>query len=495
MTKRQPSKANYLVFVLSLMLGAGMAGWGFIVLNKQKLSFQWPTTNGTIVQADRVYMPGRDSSHYRANVTYDYKVNGTRYVSGQISLWSSDLDGYDSINETFVTMHKVGTEVDVYYDPKNPANSVLLPGANDKLNELMMGAGGLLVVLGIIGIIARLRQEPRLMAVLNAPDAQTRIVQMRRGDIEKGIKGFLINLMIAMGFLMFAGALLLPPFLMGPAVTLEAQHKTNPSLFVWGIACIAGFTVFFVIGASKSRSAGCPVCRNMLNKKVFSTHQCSRCGTRIIFEGESASAIPAIEAVGAGAHSTAHPTRTGRHRTTITFQFRKDRFIDVAGLVAFPILFFWLWVGSEQRRDRGVGFICTILFSVLGCVYYFFPDSLGASKSRSSKKAQEPENKFGPYALDFGIILSAPVGLLIYLMLLTWQHQRLGKAGLIGVVIGFPVAVGIVTYICKQRFTRAQKLKLPKPPSFVPLTLLALWLVGTFIWVVFAVCLFYRLRA
>lgn len=485
MTRRSPSRANYLAFVFCVLLGAAAAGWGFIVLEKQKASFQWPATSGSIVQADRVIIPAHGSLHYRADVMYSYKINGARYVSRQISLWSADLEGYDSISKPFVEAHTAGMDVAVYYDPKNPANAVLLPGANEKLNELMMGWGGFLLVLGIVGIVACYRQEPRLAAVLNAPDAQTRTVQMRRDDIEKGINGMLINLMIGMCFLVFAIGLLLPPFLTGPAIMLEAQHKVSPSLSGWGIACLGGFIVCLVIGARKSRSADCPVCRNFLNKKTFSTHQCSRCGTRIIFEGESAPTVPTT-AMAPVAHGTVHATGTREHQTTIGFQFQKDKFIDITGLVAFPTLYSWLWVALDKDVGHGVAVLFTILFLILGCVYYFYPKSLGALNSRSSKKAQEPDDKkSGPYALDSSIILSPLVGLVVYLLYLTWQHQRPGKTGSIGLVIGFPVAVGIATYVWKVRSDRADKLKLPQPPGFVSGLLVGLWLVGFFVWILF----------
>jgi hypothetical protein len=280
------------LFAISILLGLGVASYGFVVLQKQKTSFQWPTTSGTIVHSERVYEPSRDNSHYRADVTYSYQLNGARYMSHQISLWSADLDNYDEVNKVFVSNHQPGTAVDVYYDPKNPANAVLIPGANEKLNELLMGYGAFLAVVGTIGIIARLRKQPRLTSLLNAPDAATRTVRMKMADIEKGWNILAVHMLIGMLFMILAIGLILPPLLSGPSVLLEAPHQTNPWQFIWGIACLGGFIGSLLIGARRARIVECPICRNTLNKTTFRTHQCSRCGTRIIFEDQNLQSTP-----------------------------------------------------------------------------------------------------------------------------------------------------------------------------------------------------------
>lgn len=172
--------------------------------------------------------------------------------------------------------------------------------------------------------------------------------------------------------------------------------------------------------------------------------------------------------------------------------FQKNRFVDVAGLIAFPILFLWLWAGAEKDFRPHSAVLFTTIFSIIGAFYCFVPATLGAG-SHSSRKKSEPDEQPGPYLLDFSIILSAPVALLLYLLYFTWQHEVLDLKALIGVVVVFPAAVGIVSWISKQRFTRARNLNLPRPPAFVPMSLLALWFVGTFIWGVFAVWLVLKL--
>ena len=166
--------------------------------------------------------------------------------------------------------------------------------------------------------------------------------------------------------------------------------------------------------------------------------------------------------------------------------------------MAFPILFVWLWFGTGPHSSAGPALLLIALLSAVGAIYYFSPQiTKGATRThRSRKKAAdiaEDSQETAPYLLDFSVILSAPAVLLAYLLYLVWQHHALDARGLIAVTIGFPAAIGVVSYICYLRFTHAKKINAPKPPAFVPLTLLALWIVGAFISVVFLVCLIYKL--
>jgi len=486
MTEIRPSRAIYLFYGIATVLGAAMICWQAAVLQKQEASFHWPVATGTILQSTRTYVSGSDS-HYRADVFYSYKVDGTRYVSHQISLWSADLSSYDT--QGFVASHPEGSETTVYYDPKHPGNAVLIPGADEKENEFVMAMGGLAIIGSIGGIFRRLKRQPRLYALLNAPDAQTRTIELRKSDIESGINYFVTNVLVAGGFLMAGVVFLLVPFLSAPTFLLEApaRHSNSWQLFA-GVGSLAGCAIFLARGMRQSRGAQCPLCGNMLNKKVFTTAKCDECGTRIIFKDVN---LPSGEAA----------PRTKSFNRPVTIRgFQKDRFIEVAGFMAFPVLFVWMLIGSNKQIDIGIAFLFTIILLGIGALYYFYPEGsnrYGGARHPHKKASDAVENptEAGPYLLDFTIILSAPVVLLSFLLYLVWQHHVLDTRGLIAVVIGFPASIGIVSYICSLRFTHAKKINVPKPPAFVPLTLLALWIVGTFISVVFLVCLIYRLKS
>ena len=237
-----------MLYVIGMLIGLGLASWRFTVLQKQKASYQWPTTSGMIVESKRIYVRDGERSHYQADITFSYKVSGLSFVSHQVSLWSADLSDYPEESKTFVSLHPKGSEVDVYYDPKEPWNGVLIPGAHEKLSYLLIGYGVFLVLLGIVGIIEQLLKARRRAAALQGADALTPAVPIRKRHIPSGGNEILVYFGIAMFCLVFAIGLLLPPFLRGPSILLEAQHQTSPWPLIWGIACVGGFVLFSWLG-------------------------------------------------------------------------------------------------------------------------------------------------------------------------------------------------------------------------------------------------------
>lgn len=507
MTRTHTSALFYWAFGFVILCGGAVICWQVNVLQTQNASLHWPATTGTIVRSERVHVGhgGSSSSRDRADITYSYQVNGLRCVSRQITLWSPDLSLWvnSSDLQRFVSAHPKESEVTVYYDPKQFGNAVLIPGAYATANKFIMGAAGICVLAAIIGMAASARRRRVLKALLHAPDAQTRTIRVRKSDIEKGLNGFLINFLVAGVFMIPALGLLMIPLLSGPAILLEAPRATPTSRPVTEIVCLLGFLIFIARAARQSRSAQCPLCRNLLNKTAIQRSRCGDCNAHIIFEDQIGGSHPEMPPVATEQTAGRRVHRmSSAPRTKTILEFRIDRFIDVAGFMAFPILFVWLLAPITGQSERTSTLLFTIFFCGIGVCYYVWPDTPTRRKKHSRAEhpsgndpdAVETEEKHGPYLLDFIIILSVPVALLCYLLCLIWQHRVLDLKSLVAVAIGFPVGIVIVTYLCKWRFIRATKLRVPKPPAFVPLSLLGLWLVGTFVSVVFLVCLVYRLK-
>jgi hypothetical protein len=133
--------------LVGLIAGPLIIFYGIHANHRDRPSLQWPKVSGKMMQCDRGYHSGTHSSYYYVIATYTYVVNGTRYVQHQITLWSPDLSRGDAT--AFVAAHPTPSAVDVYYDPQNPANAVLIPGANEAGNRFFMIDGSVLFALGI----------------------------------------------------------------------------------------------------------------------------------------------------------------------------------------------------------------------------------------------------------------------------------------------------------------------------------------------------------
>lgn len=130
------------VVLLRLMLIAAVVCLGWLLRRGwlANASRQWPQVAGRMLQSRVVevpQLPGTDvhddpvtQEHYRLQVRYTYAVGARRYQSRRIG-WQLRFSRL-SHEEAEAILHSLGErgEVAVYYDPRNPARAVLMPGAS-----------------------------------------------------------------------------------------------------------------------------------------------------------------------------------------------------------------------------------------------------------------------------------------------------------------------------------------------------------------------------
>jgi len=131
----------------------------------------YPTTLGSITHSEVTVHHGDDSTTYGVDVKYDYEVDGrayegTRYRYGQ---WKSS----DNSAKKIVDSLPVGTEVDVFYNPTDPGDSVLRAGIEGSdlfltlfltpFNLVMVGGWVTIVMMLFPGLAKRLRSQPRAL--------------------------------------------------------------------------------------------------------------------------------------------------------------------------------------------------------------------------------------------------------------------------------------------------------------------------------------------
>ncbi len=146
-TPRQNYFAVLILMAMFVVIGPLLVLQGIHADHRDRPSLQWPKVSGKIMQCDRVYHPARHGGSYGITATYTYVLNDRRYVAHQIALWSPDLRG--KIGD-FADKYPVSSTVNVYYDPKNPENAVLIPGPDETDNRMLIHAGAISFIGGIL---------------------------------------------------------------------------------------------------------------------------------------------------------------------------------------------------------------------------------------------------------------------------------------------------------------------------------------------------------
>jgi hypothetical protein len=108
-----------------LVVNGILLGIIFYSQRKANITRTWPSTTG-VVQISTLEMRRSSSSQHNMvaypQVVYTYQVGGQSYQSNRIQ---SGLEWGGSGARNVVVRYPVGSQVTVYYDPRNPAEALL----------------------------------------------------------------------------------------------------------------------------------------------------------------------------------------------------------------------------------------------------------------------------------------------------------------------------------------------------------------------------------
>mgnify|MGYP000907470234 CR=1 FL=1 len=123
---------NYLITAAFILLGSWMLYRAYAPRLKAKQAMNWPTTEAEIVETD-VEEDRARSATGKANIAfvpivrYQFQVNGKKYDGDHITFARAGYDFLDASN--IRDQFAVAQKVPVFYNPANPAESVLKPKA------------------------------------------------------------------------------------------------------------------------------------------------------------------------------------------------------------------------------------------------------------------------------------------------------------------------------------------------------------------------------
>lgn len=115
--------------VLILLMGLALIQDRVRLLLAGQQSLDWPTVTGQVVDATASAVAGTQVGlGWRVQVSYEYEVDERKFAGDRLR-FSRRLGGRTQGQaEQAVVSYAPGGPIEVYYDPEQPARSVLVPG-------------------------------------------------------------------------------------------------------------------------------------------------------------------------------------------------------------------------------------------------------------------------------------------------------------------------------------------------------------------------------
>ncbi|MCM8538379.1 MAG: DUF3592 domain-containing protein [Lentisphaeraceae bacterium] len=140
-----------LVFIV---FGSSVSYFGFTNGKNGKESPSWPTVNGTVTRSKVKF----SSNGYFPSIMYRYTIDGKEYETFGID-YGRIVEGSQAhaFAKNIVKRFPLGSQVDVYYDPLDPGESVLIPGGTSA-SWFIVAFGGVFIFIGLLVPISFVRK-------------------------------------------------------------------------------------------------------------------------------------------------------------------------------------------------------------------------------------------------------------------------------------------------------------------------------------------------
>ena len=124
-------------------------------------SSAWPKTTGILLKHDVISRGGRSRSFYAPVVEFEFSAGGERYRGKRLRFAPMSFPNPGDA-WAYLRAFPVGAGVDVFYDPADPARSVLQPGITRR--EILASSSALILceVIGMLLAVVLLRDRARM---------------------------------------------------------------------------------------------------------------------------------------------------------------------------------------------------------------------------------------------------------------------------------------------------------------------------------------------
>lgn len=133
-----------------VLLGGGIAGYGYWLSRQAQRAGAWPQADGTMLESHVEEQRNRKSGTiYYLRVSYRYDVAGQSYAGTNFRVGIDDIRRAEI--ETLTQTYRAGSSVKVFYNPAKPKESVLEIGPSRAWIFYLIG--GVIIAFGV-GLIA-----------------------------------------------------------------------------------------------------------------------------------------------------------------------------------------------------------------------------------------------------------------------------------------------------------------------------------------------------
>lgn len=130
-------------------VGAGIALWAIYKWKLGNRSKTWPTAKGKIIHSGVLF--NADMEGWQPKVIYEYTVDGVFHHEGAtVSFAVANLVLTQSVAREIVDRYPEGKTVSVSFNPANPNQAVLEPGAGKVYLLILLAVAAVFVFLGAL---------------------------------------------------------------------------------------------------------------------------------------------------------------------------------------------------------------------------------------------------------------------------------------------------------------------------------------------------------
>jgi hypothetical protein len=160
------AKAKTVGPVGAIIIGIIMVIGGYLLafhvgrpaMQKAEASEGWPTVTGVVTHSEVARDHDPDGTMYSPDVEYEYTVDGEDYVGNTITVGAKVSTNVASGAQKKVNEYPEGREVEVHYDPDEPAESCLEPGVKASASIPFWAGIGILVLGVVLAVVTPVKR-------------------------------------------------------------------------------------------------------------------------------------------------------------------------------------------------------------------------------------------------------------------------------------------------------------------------------------------------